>query len=460
MKVTTVESLAGQIGKVDAPRRNVLLLADNNHAAAVVRDHIQGIVKYSRHNIFIVNPICRRSGYFLDLEKFDAVIIHYSICTLFDYYFPENYRIALEAFGGAKIQIIQDECRWVDRMCEKIRSLGVDAVFSSMVPENIAKVYGNKNLLQVDFVSSLPGYVSDRLLRIKPAPLGKRKYDIVYRGRSLPIWMGKFAREKTDIVRHAINLRQIYKITIDCKTDEQDRIYGRAWDRFLESGRAALATEGGATVFDFDESIARDVQKFSEQFPNSSEEEIWQKVVAPHEDNIIHKTITPRVFEAIAHKTALVMYPGDFRGVLKPWEHYIPLERDGSNYEMVIETLCNDKKLLEVIENAYSLIGNNTSLHYSRYAAAIDEVIDDKTKNSDCQRNGDRLSLNRPLMEVFGYLDKRVSAFSAPHALEFRVRYWVVTYVWQKIVEFRKRYLSRYRLVAVLRRFADYFSPN
>ena len=47
------------------------------------------------------------------------------------------------------------------------------------------------------------------------------------------------------------------------------------------------------------------------------------------------KTIAPRHFEAIGCGTTLVMYEGEFSGILKAGEHYVPLKRDHSNIEWV-----------------------------------------------------------------------------------------------------------------------------
>src|SRR3546814_8181514 len=83
----------------------------------------------------------------------------------------------------------------------------------------------------------------------------------------------------------------------------------------ISGGRAALATEGGATVFDFDGTIGENVEDYRRRHPGADDEEVWEAVVKPHEGNVVHKTITPRAFEAILCRTALVMYPGDYRGI-------------------------------------------------------------------------------------------------------------------------------------------------
>ena len=59
--------------------------------------------------------------------------------------------------------------------------------------------------------------------------------------------------------------------------------------------------------------------------------------ISKYEEKIYYRMITPRSFEAIAMKTVQVMYPGKYSGILEPWRHYIPINRDFSNLNEVID---------------------------------------------------------------------------------------------------------------------------
>jgi hypothetical protein len=186
--------------------------------------------------------------------------------------------------------------------------------------------------------------------------------------------LGKFGQEKTQIGLQAEAIAKKYDLKINCATGEEERVYGVPWNKLLMMGRAALATQGGATVFDFDESVERNVKRFRLENPNASNDQIWDAVVKPHEGTIVHKTITPRVLEAVMCGTALVMYPGEYRGLLRPWEHYIPLERNGSNEAEVVRLLREERRLQELIEGAYSRVANDPALQFSRYVSAVDGI--------------------------------------------------------------------------------------
>ncbi len=371
--VWTVDEAAAMLRPSDR-RLRILLLADDAHPADAVRDHIRSIKQQSRHRVTVVNPIRYRKGWVVRSLDYDVVLIHYSICILFDYYLPTPVAAALVRFPGPKIQVIQDECRWIDRMTRRMVELGIDAVFSSLTSQNIPRVYHHEGMARVRFISGLPGYISDRLRKVDSAPLAERPFDLVYRGRPLPIWLGRFGQEKAEIGLQAVRMAERYGLKADCDTREDARVYGTKWHDLLTRGRAVLATEGGATVFDFDGTIEESVVEYRRRYPEAGDEEVWGAVVSPHEGNVVHKTITPRVFEAIMCRTALVMYPGGYRGILEPWEHYIPLERDGSNEAEVVRCLRDDAFLGQLTEQAYRRVADDPALQFATYVQALDAI--------------------------------------------------------------------------------------
>ncbi|WP_193370335.1 glycosyltransferase [Pelagibius marinus] len=369
--VSTVDAAAAQMRPGDR-RLRILLLADDAHPADAVRDHIRSIKQHSRQRVAVVNPIRYRKGWRVRSLDYDVILIHYSISVLFDYYLPGPVAAAVAAFSGPKIQIIQDECRWVDRMTQRMAGLGINAVFSSLTPENIRLAYHHQHVAGIRFISGLPGYISNRLRKVDAPPLANRPFDLVYRGRPLPIWLGRFGQEKAAIGEQALRMAERYDLKADCDTREEARVYGAQWHDLLTRGRAALATEGGATVFDFDGTIEEKVAEYRNDHPAADDDDVWHAVVRPHEGNVVHKTITPRVFEAIMCRTALVMYPGDYRGILQPWEHYIPLERDGSNEAEVVSRLRDDAFLEQLTERAYRRVADDPALDFANYVRALD----------------------------------------------------------------------------------------
>ena len=49
--------------------------------------------------------------------------------------------------------------------------------------------------------------------------------------------------------------------------------------------------------------------------------------------------ISPRCFEAAALRTLMVMYEGEYAGILEAGRHYVELKRDHSNIDEVVSAI-------------------------------------------------------------------------------------------------------------------------
>jgi hypothetical protein len=52
------------------------------------------------------------------------------------------------------------------------------------------------------------------------------------------------------------------------------------------------------------------------------------------------------------HKTDQVLLKGEYRGVLEPWKHYLPMERDFSNFDEIMNFILDDAELQNIDEMA------------------------------------------------------------------------------------------------------------
>src|SRR5688572_68337 len=94
---------------------NVLLICDYKPScAATIVDYIASFSQYSKHHIFELNSVGDLPDT-LDLNKFHVIVIHYSICIVYDYYLTPKARERIKNFQGLKIVFIQDDYRWINR---------------------------------------------------------------------------------------------------------------------------------------------------------------------------------------------------------------------------------------------------------------------------------------------------------------------------------------------------------
>ena len=91
--------------------------------------------------------------------------------------------------------------------------------------------------------------------------------------------------------------------------------------------------------------------------------------------------ITPRVFEAIALQTPLVMFPGEFNGILKAHRHYIVLERDFSNVEDVMSKITDENYLKMVADRAFREIGKNPEYGFENFVKRVEAALERELLN-------------------------------------------------------------------------------
>lgn len=356
----------------------ILMLADVGHQTLAVQDHIEGIVKYSNHEIDVLNS--RKSP---DLEKriswdlYDGIIIHYSISIVHESYLSQKMRCMISKFEGFKIQFIQDEYRYINRMIQEIQYLGVDGLFSSLSLENINNVYNQKSLSlgSVIKISCLPGYISEKFLSYERSKIIERTTDVVYRSRDLPFNMGVHGRDKHRIGNGMLNCLKGTDLKYDIELSDCKRIYGDDWIGFVQGSKTILGVEGGSSIFDFDGTVARQIEEFIKENEQVDFSRVFKNVLHLYEGNVVHKTITPRSFEAMVLGTVQILFEGDYRGVLQPGRHYIELKRDFSNEGQVLSMLKDHDQLQLISDTAYDEIVQSGDYHYSILGKGVDGLI-------------------------------------------------------------------------------------
>jgi hypothetical protein len=379
---------------MSAPRSILLLCDDSRGHAGNLLEHISAFRRYSRHEVTTFNPVGAGDAARIDLAPYDVVVVHYSVAVLLDSYLPPVLREQIASYEGLKVQFIQDEYRWVDGVTARMRELGIDVLFTC-IPEAEAEKLYRPRLPDVQLVTTLAGYVPDasvgRLTRLDERPL-----DVGYRGRTVPYWLGRFGQEKAEIGRGFLERAGAYALRCDIAWSETDRLYGRRWTEFLTSCRAALGTESGSTIADFDGSVERGVRDYLAAHPTATFDEIERDVLAAYEGNLDLKVISPRQFEAAALQTALVLFPGGYSGILEPDRHYISLERDFSNMDEVAERLRSLPELQAMVDRTHEEIVASGRFSLASFISGFDRLIDKRAPTpSRLLRKGRRL--RRPL---------------------------------------------------------------
>ncbi len=301
-------------------------------------------------------------GFVYDFGAYDAVVIHFSVRQCFPQYTSPRYLEALKQYGGYKVLMVQDDYDLTEVTRKRIEEMGVHEVLTPVPEANIPKVYPPERFTGVRFQTVLTGYVTAEMAaRREFVPLGERKNVFCYRGRPLHYQYGISGHEKLAI---GVDMRRICEergVPCDIEWTEEKRIYGAAWDDFISDARAMLASESGASIFDFDGSLKKKIDDGLAANPDMTFGEAFEKYLKDIDGQIIVNVVSPKMFEAIAHRTALVMYTGEYSGILKP--------------DVLLEKVMDDAYLTALTERAYEDIIASGRYDYQSYVDLVDGAI-------------------------------------------------------------------------------------
>jgi len=385
--------------KNEFPCHRVLMLLNPAYLYInTIRDYCEAFDLFSRHHITFASAnkesVRNHLGVghgSMDYAGFDVLMIHYSVRLAFWEATVDSQVIkAIRKFQGYKILFIQDEYNHTEVARERIDFLGFHQVYTCVPDEFISRVYPEGRFPGVNFSSCLTGYFPPSM-KSNPevVPLSERPNHVVYRGRSLPFFYGELGQEKVAIgkvVREACEQRSIPH---DIEWTEEKRVYGNQWSCFLHSGRATLGSESGCNVFDIDGDIEKKINWALKDNPSLSFQEARDRFF--EEDNLDVKMnqISPKFFEFIASKTALILYEGNYSDVLKPEIHFFPLKKDHSNLQEILDALEDLPRLEEMVERTYGDVVGTGLYSYQAFVQLVDKNLDEA--NFQFKSNGRRL---------------------------------------------------------------------
>jgi hypothetical protein len=346
--------------------------------APALLQHIASLSSPRRFRAWPVNTALVFPNGLLKLQ-FNIIVFHYSLFGNSPFSLDRRFmEYLLASQDSYSIAFFQDEYRyWTDRI-NFLNSLNVNCVYSLLHPHFFSSTYGKRTRVP-KIIPTLTGYVgpdlSDLGARLAK-PDQNRRLDVGYRGRMLPMTMGKRAFDKYVIAEGFKTRAAGLGLTLDIKVGDRHRLQGDNWYRFLANCKGVLGVESGVSVFDIDdvlEDLIKDVRRLR---PRSSEEDIYKEVVAPLEDKIPYLGISPRHFEAAALRTCQILFEGSYQNILKPQVHYISLARDFSNFDEVIAQFRDSDFRHTLTENAHRDLVASGDYSYNRFIESFEGDLD------------------------------------------------------------------------------------
>jgi len=351
--------------------------------AATVKEHIFSFIKHSEFPIYGVNT---ELAFPKDLSKysFDAIILHYSLfATGHTYEFsPAFLNYLRENQDTTKLAFFQDDYRNCQKRFKFINDHNIDTVYTWQPEKNRDLVY-KKYTNASNVFTTLTGYVTPELPHIAKKfrkPTSERTIEIGYRARQLDYYMGIGAQEKHEIGEKFLKIAQEkeYDLILDIEVQDQKRLYGDDWYRFMGNCKGMLGVESGVSIVDVEDKVRKGCDAILKENPSITFQEMYDQFLHEWDNKLPARSLSPRHFEAAAFKTCQILFEGEYSGILKPNVHYISLKKDFSNVDEVVQAFKNDDFRNQIVENAYNdLIDANK---YG-YEAFIHDEVDSYLKD-------------------------------------------------------------------------------
>jgi hypothetical protein len=358
-------------------RLNVAVLYGANATFTnTVMEHVRSFGLFSRHDVRYLSIAPFVPAGLRQLSAFDVAVLHYSFFPGLGWQLPRALQEALEAFDGLKVLFLQDEYDHTRQAISWIRQLGIGCVYSCVPPASRAQVYPPAELPAVEFRDTLTGFVPLEPPDITCPPSAERRIVLGYRGRRLHPRYGDLAREKWLIGERMREICAQRGVVADIETSEESRIYGRRWYEFLTACRATLGTESGSNVLDADGTLRHEIDAALAVDPALSYEAIHARFIGERDGAIRMNQVSPRIFEAAATRTALVLFEGEYSGAVQPEQHYIPLRKDFRNADEVLDRLADAAQLGAVTARAHADLIASGRFSYASFVKEFDACLE------------------------------------------------------------------------------------
>jgi hypothetical protein len=370
------------------PRPGAVRLTTAQHLAAVTSIPDAEVLSYNA-----AHGVPR----WLDRLRFDAVVLHTTYLGLRWHRWFKEYRARSEWLAGMdalKVALPQDEYHDAHTLDDWLDDLGVSVVATVLDGAYRDELYP-KLSGKAAFYEVLTGYVDETAakgIRV-PAP-DQRPYDVVYRARHLPFWLGSHAQLKHRVGEAVLARAPAHDLRCDISTRPQKVVLGEAWLDLLASGRMTIGAESGSSTLDKRGELGAMVADWLEREPELTFEEVDERMPAGWDDYRFF-AISPRHLEAVVTKTAQLLVEGRYSGVLEPERHYLPIRRDFSNLDEVLEQARDRERMTTLTERAYDEIYVSGRFSFRRLSETIGEILTERSGRSPGYRSG--LTIGRAL---------------------------------------------------------------
>jgi hypothetical protein len=349
-----------------------------------VEDHVYCFRRYGSQRYVYVNlAVPWLANAYLPL-RFDAVIWHTTFLGWVRWT-PPDQRIGvmkraerIAARAPFQVALPQDEFLGSEKVNDVVRDFGVDHVFSVAPESEWPLIYDGVDRDRVRFSRVLTGYLDEATVRRVDRILAEgseRTIDIGYRSGPPKPFLGRHAMLKTEVAEVTRSRAIERGLRVDISTRPEDTLLGDDWYRWLARCRFTLGVEGGASVLDRDGSVLACTERIQRQRPDATFDELEANCFPGRDGELDLHALSPRHLEACATRTAQILVEGEYNGVLEAGRHYLPLRRDFSNLDDLLDAVAADRGREQLVDTAHRDVVASGRWTYQRLVSDVERRL-------------------------------------------------------------------------------------
>lgn len=233
------------------------------------------------------------------------------------------------------------------------------------------------------FRQGFTGYINTDIIArtARRKPIDERTLDVAYRAaRHMTGVTGRLGQIKNEFGERFARATAATQLRVDVSTDPKDTILGTKWYDFIESTRCMLSVNSGSSLLDPDGLIDERIFRYLQRHPNARFEDVEAACFPGEEGRYSFTAVSPRNLECALFGTVQILTPGEYGGLIRPWEHYIPLDPGMVNLTEVLPAITDHSYLQAMADRCREAILSYPELRYPHHVQELIETIAAQTR--------------------------------------------------------------------------------
>jgi hypothetical protein len=272
----------------------------------------------------------------------------------------------------------------------RLNGITVYSVFS-----HVQELYASVGVESKPWLIGFADQDMNLMLESMQIPWERRTRDVGQRVLKTSLEYGSEGRRKAALAERFGEEMSRRGFACDISTEEKDRFAGTDWFHFLANTKATIGCQSGASLISntpWMQVRASVIQTVYESQP--FELQLKRLLGRKHTERALLAP-SPRVFEAASLRVVQILERSPISYGIEPWNHYVPLERDFSNID-IVSSFLRSREAPEITKRAHDALFSSNEWSRSKW-------IDDLANQNGIRRRKNKGTIAIPTNELEDY---------------------------------------------------------